>query len=402
MKIVNVNQNHYVRGGSDAYYFALGDLLASDGHTVVSFASSQAKNEFSEWSSYFPDPVDFETPAPTDALRFIYSPSAARSMERLVREQRPDLAHLHIYYGQLTGSILAPLRRQGIPVVQTLHEYKIVCPTSHLISNGRVCEDCNGSNFFNAVINRCNRGSLVRSSLSAIETFVSRRLGAIDHVDHFLAVSDFLRDKVISLGVPADKVTTVHNFIDVSRFSPSSAVGSYVLYFGRLERMKGISTLLQAMERLPDVKLLIVGDGKDRVLFETTVQLSGQRNVEFLGFRRGEELHRLIRGSLCTVTPSEWFETFGLTLVESFALGRPVVCSNMGGMPEIVSHGDDGLIFESGDVAQLAEHLGWMARNPVEAAAMGGRGRGKVERKFGAPAHLAALNALYGRVVKHG
>lgn len=402
MKIVNVNQNHYTRGGSDAYFFALADLLRSNGHAVVPFASAQIKNEPTEWSRYFPAPVDFDRPGPSDILRFVYSPSAAAAMGRLVDEQRPDLAHLHIYYGQLTASILSPLRRAGIPIVQTLHEYKIVCPTSHLLSHGVVCEACQGRKFAMALVNRCNRDSLARSALSALETFVSHRLGAVDRIDHFLAVSDFVRKKVVSLGVPANKVTTVHNFVDIGRFDPSSAPGDYVLYFGRLERLKGISTLLQAMERLPDVQLLVVGEGTDRELFKSQVRERGLRNIAFLGFRRGEDLHRLIRGSICTVTPSECFETFGLTLVESFALGRPVVCSNMGGMPEIVSRGDDGLIFEPGDFLQLAEHLKWMANNSAEAVAMGGRGRRKVEQSFSPAVHLAAIDRVYQRVLRNG
>lgn len=395
MRVINVGQNYHLRGGSDKYLFSLESLLRNHGHEVIPFASRQAANVDTPWSSYFPPEVDFQRPRPVDILRYTYSHPAREAMRKLVLEQQPDIAHLHIYYGQLTASILAPLKNAGVPVVQTLHEYKIVCPTYSLFAHGEICEACEGRHFWRAVARRCNRGSLVRSALSATEAYVSRWLGAVDNIGRFIAVSDFLRDKVISMGVPRDKVTTVHNFMDCTGIEPARVPGRYVLYFGRLERIKGVYTLLDAVAPLRDVTVLIAGDGSEKAALQNEIARRGLDHVKLLGFKQGPELGDLIRGSICTIAPSVCYETFGLTLVESFAHGRPVVASRIGGMTEVVADGVDGFLVRPGDAAELRERLAWMATHPLEALEMGLRGRAGVEERFSPEAHYEKILAVY-------
>ena len=220
LTIVNAGQNYHIRGGSERYQFALAQLLHHYGHQVIPFAAEHPKNEITPWSKYFPRRIDFEQPSPKDLLEFVYSRSAALSMESLLCDHQIDLAHLHIYYGQLTTSILSPLKKADVPIVQTLHEYKIVCPVYTLLSDNNICQACNGHAFWQATLKRCNRGSLSRSILSTVESSVSRMLGSVSKIDHFIAVSDFQREKLIELGLLADKVTTVHNFIDTSDYQP--------------------------------------------------------------------------------------------------------------------------------------------------------------------------------------
>jgi glycosyltransferase involved in cell wall biosynthesis len=395
--VVNVGQNYHIRGGSDRYLFALEGLLESAGHRVIPFAAGHAANVASAWSGYFPPPVDFQRPRPRDLLRYLYSRPAGRSMRRLVREQRPDLAHLHIYYGQLTASILSPLQEAGIPVVQTLHEFKTVCPTYGLYADGKPCEACAGRHFWRAVHRRCNRGSLARSLLSATEAYLSRWLGAVDRIGQFIAVSDFVRDKVVALGLPADRVTTVHNFVDCTGIEPATHPGDYLLYFGRLERSKGVYTLLDAAAHLKGVKLLLVGDGSERAALADELVRRRLDHVHLLGFRQGAELQALIRDSICTVAPSECYETFGLTLVESFAHGRPVVCSRTGGMTEVVDPGVTGFVVPPGNAAALAERLQWMADHRDQARAMGLAGRRVTEQRFSPATHYERLMGVYHR-----
>lgn len=239
LTVLNVSQNYYIRGGSDRYFFVLSDLLAEHGHRVIPFTSAQPENEATRWSKYFPRGVNFRRPGPLDLLRFIYSPRARRAMRRVIDEQQPDLAHLHIYYGQLTSSILAPLRDAGVPIVQTIHDFKLVCPVYSLLSHGKICEACEGKHFYRTVTNRCNRGSLARSTLSATESYVSRWLGSADYVDHFISVSNFQRDKLVQLGLPAEKITVVHNYKDTTGIASTATEGDYLFFFGRLEHLKG-------------------------------------------------------------------------------------------------------------------------------------------------------------------
>lgn len=395
MRVINVGQNYHLRGGSDKYLFSLESLLRDHGHEVIPFASRQSANVDTPWSSYFPPEVDFQRPRPVDILRYAYSQPAREAMRKLVREQAPDIAHLHIYYGQLTASILAPLEKAGIPVVQTLHEYKIVCPTYSLFAHGEICEACEGRHFWRAAARRCNRGSFVRSALSATEAYVSRWLGAVDKVGHFIAVSDFLREKVVSMGVPRDKVTTVHNFMDCAGIEPAREPGTYLLYFGRLERIKGIYTLLDAVAPLRDTPVLIAGEGSEKMSLQNEIARRGLNHVKLLGFKQGQELRDLIRGSICTIAPSVCYETFGLTLVESFAHGRPVVASRIGGMTEVVTDRVDGFLVRPGDIAELRERLSWMATHPADALEMGMRGRAGVEDRFSPERHYEDILAIY-------
>lgn len=150
--IINAGQNYHIRGGSEQYQFALSQLLHHHGHQVIPFAAEHPQNQVTPWSKYFPRRVNFEQPTPKDLLEFVYSRSAALSMESLLCDRQIDLAHLHIYYGQLTTSILTPLKKAGIPIVQTLHEYKIVCPVYTLLSNGKICQACNGHAFWQATL----------------------------------------------------------------------------------------------------------------------------------------------------------------------------------------------------------------------------------------------------------
>jgi glycosyltransferase involved in cell wall biosynthesis len=395
LTILNVGQNYHIAGGSDRYQFALTDLLQKRGHEVIPFAARSEKNLPTGWGRYFPAGADFNRPMPADLLRYIYSPQARKAASLLLEDNHVDLAHLHIYYGKLTSSILAPLRQKGVPIVQTLHEYKTVCPVYTLVSRGKICEACRGSRYWHAVLRRCNRGSIARSALSAAESCVSRALGSVDKIDHFIAVSGFVRKKVIQLGLPPERVTTVHNFMDVSGIKPDSRPGSYFLYFGRIEEIKGVFTLIEAASALKKTDLLIAGNGGALGRLRELIRDRGLSHVKLLGFRQGAELHNLIRGAICTITPSEWYETFGLTLLESFAHGRPVIASRIGGMEEIVTDGEDGFLFSPGDAGGLRDRLAWMDEHRQTAVEMGERGRRKVETKFNEEVHYKQLLDVY-------
>ncbi|MDH4232717.1 MAG: glycosyltransferase family 4 protein [Nitrospirota bacterium] len=399
LRVLNIGQNYRVIGGADVYFLALEKLLRRFGHEVIPFAATNPENFPSEWSSFFPVGADFDHPGPRDLFQYVYSFPARAAMARLLASKEIDLAHLHIYYGKLTGSILGTLRAKGIPMVQTLHEYKIVCPTYQLLAHGEICQACGGKAFWLAVRKRCNRGSLARSFLSAVESYASRCCGNVSGIDHFIAVSDFVRNKMIELGLPAEKVTTVHNFVDANGTQPNRRPGEYFLYFGRIERVKGIFTLIDTFRPLRDQRLFIVGGGSAQPEVERIIKREGLNHIRTIGFKVGIELENLIRRSICTITPSQWYETFGLTLLETFALGRPVVVSSIGGMTEIVSDGVDGFLSPPGDADALREKILWMAAHRQEAAEMGMMGRRKVEERFNPDMHYQKIISVYRKVM---
>ena len=393
--ILNVSQNHYIRGGSDRYFFTLAEMLKKHGHRVIPFTAASPKNEPSEWKHYFPRGADFERPGMGDLLRFLYSRDAVKSARRLLNDANIDLAHFHIYYGKLTASILGVLKEAGIPLIQTLHEYKLTCPVYNHLSNDQICEACAGKHFWRALPKRCNRGSLARTTLSVTESYVSKMLGSVKKFDHFISVSHFLRKKMISHGIPEDQISTVHNFVDVSDITPSFSVGDYVLYFGRVHQSKGILTLVDAAAPLKNVPLYIVGDGEAMPEVQRIIEQNGCDHIHLLGFKQGDELRELILNSICTVLPSEWYENCPMSVLESYAYGKPVIGADIGGIPELIEDGIDGCLVPSGGQEALQERLLWMSEHKNEAVEMGRIGRRKMETEFNADIHYERIMKVY-------
>ncbi|MEM9996342.1 MAG: glycosyltransferase family 4 protein [Bacteroidota bacterium] len=397
--MLNVGHHYFVGGGSDRYMLALGALLKSRGHAVVPFATAHERNEPTPWADYFPAGVNPSEPRLTDALRFLWSTEARTAMQRVLAEAQSDLAHLHIYYGQLTASILGPLHEARVPVVQSLHEYKLACPVYSFVSNGAVCEACAGQSFWRALPRRCNRGSVMRTAASIAEAYLSRWAGDVRRVDHFIAVSDFMRRKMEEYGLGAGRITTVHNFVDAKAVEPATDTGSYAFYFGRLERLKGLFTLIEAAGAVPALPLWIAGEGKARSELEAEVQRQGWSHIRFLGFQRGQALEDLIRGARCTVLPAEWYENCPMSILEALAYARPVVGSRIGGIPELIEDGVDGYLFEPGNIEELRAILRGFSSEPEQTVEMGRAGRAKVKQRFSPDAHYAQIRAVYDQVL---
>jgi glycosyltransferase involved in cell wall biosynthesis len=313
-----------------------------------------------------------------------------------------DIFQMHIYYGKLTSSILSVLKENNIPVVQTLHEYKLVCPVYTLERNGEVCEECMGGTVWPAIKNKCKDGSLVKSALRAAETKFSRLLGDRELVDMFISVSHFHRDKMIEGGIPSDKIVTLHNFVDTEKIVPVYG-GNYGLYFGRIEELKGIKTLLDAI-KICKQPLKIVGTGAALEQMKQYAVDNEILNVEFLGFKQGNELKELIEGANCVCVPSEWYENCPMTVLEAKAFGKPVIGTKIGGIPELIEHGKDGYLCDVKDSNALANYIE-LCSNPNDSIKLGKISRINVEEKFSKQAHYEGLMRIYSDVIeekKHG
>jgi glycosyltransferase involved in cell wall biosynthesis len=397
MKILNINNYYHARGGAESHYLALGRLLSECGHNVTWFSSRPLTKEKVD-SAYFTDPVNIHKPSLKDIARFLYSKQAFRTVQDIITQNKPDIAHLHIYYGQLTSSILAPLKKAGIPMIQTLHDFKLICPAIYLVSHEAICEDCKGRLFWRAAVNKCNRGSFLRSALSALETYISRVNGSMALIDHFIAPSDFLRNKMIQYGVDAKKISTLRNFIQLDDYQPSGKPGEHFVYLGRLEKLKGIYVFLEAAVKLPDKLFLIVGSGECEKEIAERIRKQDLRNVKLLGLMNKAEIREVVSGAICVIVPSLLYENCPMAILETFAIGRPVVGSAFGGIPELIDHGKDGFLFQPGNVSELVERLSWLSEHPEEVINMGASGRKKAEEKFTPIAFYPKLMDIYRKI----
>jgi len=406
MKILSVNKFNYVRGGAERYFFELNKLHKQAGHEVVSFAMKHPQNLPSPYDQYFVSYINFwDNPDWRDRIRapgrVLYSVEAKRRICKLIADTKPDVAHIHLIYHQISPAILPVIKEHGIPIVQTLHDYKPICPTYSLVSNGNTCERCRRWRFYHAVFQRCNRGSLFASLLNSVEMYLHYALGWYDLPDVYITPSDFMRRKMIEFGIPSDKLVHIPNFVNTDECAYSGVSDNYFVYVGRLIPVKGVRTLLQAMERVRpgSAKLLIIGSGPQRQELEALRARLNLENVEFLGYQSGEKLKTLMGNAMFSVLPSEWYENCPISVLESMAMGKPVVGARIGGIPELIDHGTDGLLFESGNAADLADNIEFLVKNRQHCRDMGRAARDKMVRQYGHRQHYRAVLDVLRRVM---
>ncbi|MGF1717046.1 glycosyltransferase family 4 protein [Photobacterium chitinilyticum] len=391
MKIINVNQSSRVVGGSDIYWKSLTELLRSNGNEVFEFHPSV------ESDAVFPKELDFNNPKLLDFFKYCYNYEAEKKLNKFVEMHNPQLAHLHIYYGKLTASILKPFQQRDIPVVQTLHEYKIVCPTYKMYRDNKVCYACSNNNFYKAALYKCNRNSIPRSILTSLESYVSLIKGSQSMIQQYISVSDYQRNELIKMGIDGNKVKTVHNFIEDSLFFPEYNDGEYFLYFGRVEKEKGIDVIIDTAERTKKhgAKFLVVGDGNYLKEALSIVNTRNIDNIKFHGPTSRNNISTLINKSIAVLAPSLWSETFGLVLLEAFACSKPVIASDIGGMTEIITDGTDGFLVSPGSVDELVDKVIFLSSNVKVAKEMGASGLIKQKTLFSKKAHYEKIKSIY-------
>ena len=401
--LLNINSYHYRRGGSDVVYLEHAALLESLGWQNGFFSMHHPKNMATPWDKYFIDELEFgHDYSPWQkivmATKSIYSFEAQAKLRRLLDDYRPDIAHSHCIYHHLTPSILPVLKERGIPSVMTAHDLKIACPAYKMLNDSGICEKCKTGSVLNVVRHRCIRGSLAASAIVTVESAIQRHFAIYNnYLDAIVVPSRFFMEKFVEWGWAREKFEYIPNYVDATAFTAHYQPGDYFLYFGRLAPEKGIVTLLRAVARA-GVRLKIAGTGPlDAELRQLQVELGA--DVEFLGYRSGADLHQLIQHSRAVVLPSEWYENAPMSVLESFALGKPVLGARIGGIPEMVLPEQTGWVFTSGDEAELAERLAEVQALPDAAVAkLGQQARQFVTETFNRQRYVDATLALYSRL----
>lgn len=363
MKILQVNKFFYRRGGAETHFFDVIDLLTAHGHEVIPWSMKDPANNASDYEKYFIDPIDFQKREswPRELKKvghLLYSPEAAQKLDRLLTEVKPDIAHLHNVYHHFSPSIFGVFKKHRVPVVMTLHDYKLVSPNYRLFNRHGVCLCSRHHRYYEAVFKRCVDDSLPKSIVAALELSFHKLFQFYEKgAACFITPSEFMRTLMIEWGEPADKFVTLNNFLNpawyasVASSASLSDKGGYLLYIGRLSHEKGIISLISAMRPLVYISLKIVGAGPLEDSIRT--QVKNAPHIELVGHKEGEELERLINGARAVVVPSEWFENYPMAVIEAFAKGKPVIASAIGGIPEMVQEGVNGWLFPPGNARAL-------------------------------------------------
>lgn len=356
-RVLSINSYHYRRGGADVVYLDHAKLMESAGWENAFFSMHHPQNITSEWDDYFVDELqyghDYSLPQKAAmAAKVIYSLEARDKLRKLLSRFRPDVAHAHNLYHHISPSILPLLRQEGVPVVLTAHDLKLCCPSHQMLNRSGLCERCKGGNFLHAVIHRCVHNSLPVSALVATESILHRWSGIYRRtLNRIVAPSRFYKRKFEEWGWPSDQVIYIPNFVKVEAFSPSRETGDYFVYFGRLAVEKGFGTLLEASLKSGS-RLVVVGDGELGGQVEAAVAESRGR-ISWLGRRSGQELFDVVAGARAVILPSEWYENAPMSILEAYALAKPVIGADIGGIPELVREGETGFLFPSGSVEGL-------------------------------------------------
>ena len=400
MRILYCNKYNYPFSGTEIYLFELMALMRSKGHEVALFSMADPRGEPTPYDRYFVPHIDFKGRSgwwrkTQAAAHAIYSVDARLRIRAMIREFQPDVAHVRNVYHHLSPSILWELRAQHVPVLYHLNDFKPLCPTYNMVSQGEACEACKGGAFWHA-LGGCYPGIAARVTLMT-EAYVHRwRRTYPKCVDLFLAPSQFVRDKFVEHGWDGSKFEVLPHFQRVHE--PPEAGASKdgpVLYFGRLSVEKGVGDLLRAMQRIPQMRLIVAGDGPERSKLQDLSDSLGPANVKFVGHVGCVERDSLIAGSQFTVLPSRAYETLGKTILESYAQGRAVVATDMGSRRELVRDGETGLLYRAGDVDQLAAAIRLLGSNPELASRMGRAGWEWVRQHHTPEGHYSKLLSLY-------
>ena len=365
MKILLIDVYNYNHGGAETVCFNTGQLLQAHGHEVIYFCLKWKRNLPSPFERYFPESKETRRGVfrqVKNLVNYFYHFEAADKLDQLLRDERPDIAHIHLIWGQITESILPVLRRHGVPAVLTAHDYRVVCP-AYVFRDGRgqICERCQGRHFYKCFLHKCAKNNWIMSGVMAAEQYFRNAFFNPSRlIDGFIYVSRFAKEKHDTY-MPALRKKpnmVLYNCAPEIAVAPYEKKGKdYFLFLGRLSKEKGIETLMKAISGLPECSLKIVGAGPEEVALKQYASKRHLKNVEFCGYQTGEALARYVREARFNIVSSEWYENNPMSVIEAYAIGTPVIGATIGGIPEIVIDGVTGFQFQSGNADDLRVKL---------------------------------------------
>ncbi|RZK59451.1 MAG: glycosyltransferase family 1 protein [Pedobacter sp.] len=417
MKVLMVSWAWYPSGGDWTYLDNVKQLYEQKGYEVIPFSRQNERNVETIYTNNFVATEDFKVLNGKKNLinglkvvkDSIVSLPALNKLEEILAAHDFEFAHLHNIHHYITPAIIWKLKKKGIKILWTLHDYKIICPENSFVSNGVVCEKCMTGNFYHCATNKCKKESFAASSLAALDAYFYHQTKTYEKVDAFLCPSQFLLEKFKAFGFPNEKlfltnycynIDLIDNYISDHPLDDSVDADSkdrYVLYVGRVEKIKGVKTLIDAVNGT-GIKLKIAGSGNELDALIEYVNGLKIDNIEFLGFQRKDAVFSLTKNAAFVVCPSEWYENFPFSVTESFLFAKAVIGSNMGGIPELVIDGKTGLLFEAGDVLALRQKIQLLWNDEELTKELGTNARKHAVEIFNASNHWNKLTTVLNKL----
>ena len=403
MKILLVNKFHWYKGGSEKYYFELAELLKENGHEVAFFSMNNEKNIKTGEKEYFVDEIDLNTGSKLKALDVIYSKANYKKMKEALEDFKPDIVHINNFQRQLSASIIKAIKEENIPIVFTAHDVQAICPAITMMDNDKnICEKCMHGKYMNCIKKKCNKGSTLKSIIGALEGYYYRiKKIYTKKIDYIITPSEFYKTKLIVDGIPEEKIEAIHNFVELKDYNLETIDEGYALYFGRLSKEKGILNLINAFSKLEKGILYIAGEGPEKENIEKIVKENNLDNrVKLLGFLNSDRMKETIRKCKFVIVPSIWYENCPYSVMETLAIGKPVIGANIGGIPELVKDNKCGLIYEYDDIDDLADKMKKLFENEILVKEFGKNAKEDANRLYSKEIYYKKIINIYNRLLK--
>lgn len=398
MKILLVSNYFYIFGGAERAFFNTSKVLKEHGHKVISFAMRSPKNLPSGYSEYFIPEIDLSDRS--DPIRNIlqgpiqvYNRQARIKLGLLIKKEKPDIVHIHNIGRRITLSIIDATEKYQIPVVHTLHDYKPICSINNFYRDDKICELCIHQRYYNVLSHKCNHNSYTASFFDMVEKYLNFARKTYSKIDLLISPSEFLKKKLVEDGFDKNQIVILRNFVEYYKNRSTVSKEKYVLYFSRLDHGKGTLTLIETVKKMKEVHLKIAGDGPLENFLRQ--QAAGYSNIEFIGRLGGQPLNNALDGALFTIVPSEWYENAPMTVLESFAHGKPVIGANIGGIPENIEDRKSGLLFEPGSSEDLHKKILYLYNHPDLIKQMGAHAQKTVREQYSSERYYRKLIKIY-------
>ncbi len=404
MKILMVNKFHYLKGGSEKYYFELAKILREKGHEIAFFSMQNEKNIKTDCKEYFVDSIDLNSNNKTKALEVIYSKQNKKKMQEALDEFKPDIVHINNFQRQLSSSIIEAIKEKNIPIVFTAHDVQAICPAITMLdSDKNICEKCKKGKYINCIKKKCIKDSTLKSVLGAIEGYYYRyKKIYTKKIDYIITPSEFYKQKLVEDGIPKEKIEAIHNFVELEEYDIETQDEGYALYFGRLSKEKGILNLIEAFSKTKMGILYIAGEGPEKENIEKFIKEKDlSERIKLLGFLKSNEMKKCISKSKFVVVPSIWYENCPYSVMETLAIGKPVLGADIGGIPELVKNNENGLIYKYDNIDELSEKMQQFFENTDLTNKMGQNAKENAKKLYSKEIYYDKIIKIYQKLLEN-